>query len=85
MDFDEGMPSRTLTVISHHDNGESYRVTLSPNSVKMVKVPEKMVQVCGMTLYKAYVTLDDDCSAELNINSADLETLEKAVGMFYVD
>lgn len=71
---------QTLTVISHGDEGETYRFTPNSMNILYLSTEDKLVMRNGMNLYKVIVKFIEEGSATLYINGDDLRKLEESVG-----
>lgn len=70
----------SLTVISHGENGESYRFTPQTMNIIYLSAEDKLVMRNGMNLYKVIVKFLEEGSATLYVNGDDLKRLEQSVG-----
>ncbi len=76
---------KILTVISHDEDGTTYRFTVNAMNVSYVSACETLVMRNSMNLYKVVVKFLEEGSALLYINSEDLKILEEAVGFYGAD
>jgi len=78
---------RRLVVTSYGDEqGETYRVALSPSNIVMVTTTEQLVTKQGMSLHRSVVKfIEDGETATLYLSGSDLSVLEDAAACFWLD
>lgn len=66
------------------DSSEDRRITIAPSKIVVVAACPEDTVINGRSLVTVSIVEDSGNSFELNINHADLETLERAVGSYFL-
>lgn len=79
------MELRVLTLQHYSENIEDERrITLSVEKINLVAAHTDDVSVRGISIRNLSVLFEDGGAIDLALNHQDLETLERAVGAYYL-